>query len=965
MKTPRHPALRFWLLAAAAAAVLSSGSAMAQDAPEPAAVISPLKTDPDVNGVNLLDGQKIVDMPVVLSVPAAPHLVFDRVQNAAPYVLGIITHNPPDTPGSSSWSVHYGGNSSEAFKCVDDGVCTSVTATGSRWAFAGHQYQQAGSGVIYAFNLRASLSSGGTNTQELRYAVAANYPDGESISYTYQAGVTGGFLPSCVSAPPNADCQTSYRPTRIDSDTGYYITISYQYTGTDAGNLLWGTPAQAALYSPSGTLIRRLVYSGTTITDYGNSPTNVGGRTFTSTAPNGLAGQLETTGASTTLPGEGSAQLVVAGSSSHGSWHNPLIDSVTRDGVGWTYTYANARGDQLTTAPATYALRYDSVSVAGPNGYHVTYTMYPNSAFSAANNHNLVQSRTDALGHTTSYLYDQDRPIRVTMPEGNWIGVSYDDCGNIFSRTSTPKAGSGLTAITETAVYPVSTGVTPCPSVLNYRPTSFTDARGHMFSYTYNGRGQLTQELAPADSNGVRRETDITYATNAGGISLKTLVRVCGQTTTCAGTAESRTEYTYVGNTALPATVTQKDETSGATRTTTYTYDAAGRPTVVDGPLTGTGDAKYFQYDTFGRKIWEVGELAPNNLRLAKKFTYRNSDDKVTNVQSGTVACTSGCDTAALTLTLLQQTDTTYDGRRYPIREKTYKGTTVLSVTDRSFLDRGLEDCTTVRMNFGALPTPTSTSACSLGTQRSQGPDRITKNSYDSAGQLIKVQKAYGTTDQTDYVTYTYTSNGKQLNVTDAKGNRAQFQYDGFDRLLRWIFPSKTTSGALNTIDYEQYGYDAAGNRTTLLKRDGSLLTFTYDALNRMTSKVATVGNGSNPPASDLGGGGGDDGGGGGDGGGNTAPVAVNDVGQVSICQTGIFDVVSNDTDADGDTLHLVSVSGTGFTIPSASKTEIRYVSTALRGAGNKVATYVVADPSGASDTGTLTVTVTDDGGCQ
>jgi YD repeat-containing protein len=274
---------------------------------------------------------------------------------------------------------------------------------------------------------------------------------------------------------------------------------------------------------------------------------------------------------------------------------------------------------------------------------------------------------------------------------------------------------------------------------------------------------------------------------------------------------------------------------------TTYAYDAAGRPTVVDGPLTGTGDAKYFQYDSFGRKIWEVGELAPNNLTLAKKFTYRNSDDKVTAVQSGTVACTSSCDTAALTQTLLQQTDTAYDSRRYPIREKTYKGTTVLSVTDRSFLDRGLEDCTTVRMNFGALPAPTSTSACSLGTQGSEGPDRITNNAYDSAGQLIKVQKAYLTSDQADYVTYTYTANGKQQYVTDANGNKAQFAYDGFDRLMKWNFPDKVTKGSVASTDYEQYAYDAAGNRTCLRKRDGSKLVYTFDNLNRMSSKVVAA----------------------------------------------------------------------------------------------------------------------------
>ncbi len=44
--------------------------------------------------------------------------------------------------------------------------------------------------------------------------------------------------------------------------------------------------------------------------------------------------------------------------------------------------------------------------------------------------------------------------------------------------------------------------------------------------------------------------------------------------------------------------------------------------------------------------------------------------------------------------------------------------------------------------------------------------------------------------------------------------------------------------GQANAADYEQYGYDANGNRTSLRKRDGSILTFQYDSLNRMILKI-------------------------------------------------------------------------------------------------------------------------------
>jgi RHS repeat-associated protein len=61
--------------------------------------------------------------------------------------------------------------------------------------------------------------------------------------------------------------------------------------------------------------------------------------------------------------------------------------------------------------------------------------------------------------------------------------------------------------------------------------------------------------------------------------------------------------------------------------------------------------------------------------------------------------------------------------------------------------------------------------------------------------------------------------------------------YDGFDRQSRWVFPSKSTPGVADQGDFEQYGYDPTGNRTSLRKRDGSVLGYVYDALNRLVGK--------------------------------------------------------------------------------------------------------------------------------
>src|SRR3954463_5222019 len=137
------------------------------------------------------------------------------------------------------------------------------------------------------------------------------------------------------------------------------------------------------------------------------------------------------------------------------------------------------------------------------------------------------------------------------------------------------------------------------------------------------------------------------------------------------------------------------------------------------------------------------------------------------------------------------------------------------------------------------------TDACQLAQpEGSQGPDRITHNVWDAAGQLLQVQRAYLTPLQQNYATYEYTLNGRQKAAIDADRNRAEMTYDGFDRQRRWIFPSPTPpapgqAGVANPADYEEYGYDAVGNRTSLRKRDGVTLTYAYDDLDRLRIKTA------------------------------------------------------------------------------------------------------------------------------
>jgi RHS repeat-associated protein len=259
------------------------------------------------------------------------------------------------------------------------------------------------------------------------------------------------------------------------------------------------------------------------------------------------------------------------------------------------------------------------------------------------------------------------------------------------------------------------------------------------------------------------------------------------------------------------------------------------------------------RYDAMRRL---TGTIAPDPdgtgpLKYAATRTTYDSAGRPVRVESGELAAWQSEAVAPASWTgfaIVRKVDTVYDSLSRKVRETLSGATapggtlTAQGVTQYSYDSAGRLECTAVRMNpaaWNALPA----SACTLGPQGTApndfGPDRITRNSYDLAGQLLKTTVAYGTADQADERTVTYSPNGRLLTLTDGENNRTSYDYDGHDRLLATHFPV-AARGALasSATDYEQYGYDANGNRISLRKRDGSTLSYQYDALNRMKVKL-------------------------------------------------------------------------------------------------------------------------------
>lgn len=411
----------------------------------------------------------------------------------------------------------------------------------------------------------------------------------------------------------------------------------------------------------------------------------------------------------------------------------------------------------------------------------------------------------DEAGASTSIQRDgRGRPTRYIYPELDREEIEYDDRNNPILFRKVAKPGS-----TEAAT-PLSVSATWHPTW--NKIASLTDARGATTTFNYlaagGGAGELSSVVRPAVTGG-----SPTYQYGYNGF---------GQVASVQDPTGVSTSYGYDTSNHL-RTVTL--DPTGVNAVTTYTNNVHGDPTSIDGPRTDVADVSEVQYDNLRRKVLEIAPaVAGSSRRTATRTTYDDVGRSI-NVEQGYVS--GGA------FTPLIATTSTYDADGNRIRETTPAG-----VTQFSYDARDLLICTARRMNSQAtLPDD----ACALSAEGPFGPDQITKNVYDITGRLTQVITGVGKLN-IPFATYEYSPNGQRTAVIDGANNRTTLAYDGFDRLKTQYFPSATRgSGVHNPSLYEQYGYDANGNRTSLRKRNGSLLTFGYDALNRQASKTMPV----------------------------------------------------------------------------------------------------------------------------
>jgi RHS repeat-associated protein len=390
----------------------------------------------------------------------------------------------------------------------------------------------------------------------------------------------------------------------------------------------------------------------------------------------------------------------------------------------------------------------------------------------------LLQSRTDAMGETSTYEYDLNgNLIQYTAPDGIETDTQYS---------------SSLNLPTEVTVGGVASTIYTYDDHGNV--TSVTDAMGDETTMTYYSDGLLETLTAPngnvADPNG---DYTTTYTYNGAG---QVLTTTTGLPSTITNTYDDRGDL--------------MSTTDADGNTTTYTYDLLGRLLTTTDPSpdgTGTGAVTTESYNLADDEVTETDPLGNQTE------TYSDGDDRIIKVVNPNGTFTTN----------------TYDAVGNLIDSTNESGQTTQYIYDDE--NRLIETL---------FPNGTSTSTtCNADGQVSSSTDadgNTTQYAYNASGQLLSVTNALG-----QITSYTYDDLGNVATVTNPSGTTT-FTRDLLGRITETAAPGNvitTTDYDADGNVINQTLYDVSGlspipsNPRTLPSSRKESTTTVYDVLDR------------------------------------------------------------------------------------------------------------------------------------
>jgi len=491
------------------------------------------------------------------------------------------------------------------------------------------------------------------------------------------------------------------------------------------------------------------------------------------------------------------------------SWTEPPTTAaqVTR----YAYDSANRLRYVIDASGGVSEYRYNA------NGLRTHEIGYADAAYSVSA---LAPSASLSEAQLTSWVTARDKT------KANLTELVYDYRGNLSRRTgyaTVDAAGAGVLDAAAQVTEFVYSEYGQLLQTIAVRGSSRT-SKTSLSSVTYDGMGRV---LTRSDSNGTHTST---YDGSNRRISV---LNTAGLTVTQAYDTRGRL-------------INLTETGAGVSRSTTYTYDAAGRLSMVQDP---TGVRSYTFYDGAGRVSAQV-----DGTGAVTETTYNAAGQRAQEIRYATLVNTSSWYSGGVVnKTLVDQIrPAASDADRPTFFEYDEAGRLIFSIGAvgiiYSYDGRGQ----LIQQQSGERITRTFYDAAGRQTGQLDGEGYLRENVYNAAGQLIRAMRYTGATLEANRATgtlaqlrpassvmstwYFYDDAGRQIGSLDEQQFFTETLFDETTHTQQSVrYATAYTTAMLYSTSFATIkAAVAAGAKQTT--------TTVYDDKNRVVSRTATDG---------------------------------------------------------------------------------------------------------------------------